>query len=227
MTKVKILNISREAELLYSIQILAPQEIYKKYQIPGQYGIFSLDQEQKNKIYLAFSSAPLQKEPIIELLVKEKGEVAQNLIQLKPNDEFYLIDIQGNGFPLEKLIQKDIEAFSMGSGIAPIRALIQSILNGMVAIKSLKIWISAFSEQYLPYKNDFKFWESIFPIKYIYDKVAPFKNVIDHLKEDFSLSYENKTVIWIGSEEYGKNLWDILQNRGLKKENFLTNYEII
>jgi len=218
--KVKILNISKEAELLYSIQILVPEDIYQKYTTPGQYGQFSIDQE--NKIYLAFSNAP-QQNPIIELLIKEEGEVSKKILQLKPNDEIFLHKIEGNGFPMEKLYHKDIETFAMGSGIAPIRGLIQSILLGKVPIRTLKIWICAFSEEYLPYKRDFKFWESILPIKYIYDKIPPYKNVIDYLKEDKN-NYSDKIVLWIGSSRYGEDLWNILSKKGLIKENFITNY---
>jgi len=125
MYNIKILNKIQEAELLYSLQLLAPEEIYKKYKIPGQYGVFS--PEKNDSIYLAFSNAPLKKEPILEILVKDEGKNAQEILSLKPNDVLNLSDIQGKGFNLDRLQNQSIEAFAMGSGIAPIRALIQSI----------------------------------------------------------------------------------------------------
>jgi NAD(P)H-flavin reductase len=222
MYNIKILNKIQEAELLYSLQLLAPEELYKKYKIPGQYGVFS--PEKNDSIYLAFSNAPLKKEPILEILVKDEGKNAQEILSLKPNDVLNLSDIQGKGFNLDRLKNQSIEAFAMGSGIAPIRALIQSILEGLISVKTFKLWMCAFTKNHVPYKNEFIFWKSIFPVELVLDQEHPHKNVIDVLKESKD-DYSEKRVLWIGSKQFGIDLWNVLQQKGLSKENFLTNYE--
>jgi NAD(P)H-flavin reductase len=222
MYNIKILNKIQEAELLYSLQLLAPEEIYKKYKIPGQYGVFS--PEKNDSIYLAFSNAPLKKEPILEILVKDEGKNAQEILSLKPNDVLNLSDIQGKGFNLDRLKNQSIEAFAMGSGIAPIRALIQSILEGLISVKTFMLWMCAFTKNHVPYKNEFIFWKSIFPVELVFDQEHPYKNVIDVLKESKD-DYSEKRVLWIGSKQFGIDLWNVLQQKGLSKENFLTNYE--
>jgi len=221
MNNIKILNRIQEAELLYSFQLLAPEEIYRKYKIPGQYGVFRTS--QNDSIYLAFSNAPLKKEPILEILVKDEGKSAQEILSLQPNDVLNLSDIQGKGFDLDRLQNQSIEAFAMGSGIAPIRALIQSILDGWISIKTFKLWMCAFTKNHVPYKNEFMFWKSIFPVVLVHDREHPYQNVMDILKQTED-DYSEKRVLWIGSQQFGIDLWNVLHQKGLTKENFMTNY---
>jgi hypothetical protein len=82
----------------------------------------------------------------------------------------------------------------------------------------------AFTKNHVPYKNEFIFWKSIFPVELVLDQEHPYKNVIDILKESMD-DYSEKSVLWIGSKQFGIDLWNVLQQKGLSKENFLTNYE--
>lgn len=216
MTKLKIIQKNKEAELLYLLVFQIPEEIKNFYTIPGQYGIFSYDQEKK--FYFAISNSPLNSY-YYEVLIKI---VNTDLEKILTCDFLYLYSIEGKGFPLKEIQDQEVVAFAMGSGISPIRALIQYYLNKNIHLKSFELWFSAFNEDYLPFKKDFKKWESLFPVHYIFDKKPPYKNVIDHLKNTKS-DFSQKKIIWVGSKEYGNDLKNALINLGLQEKNFLSN----
>lgn len=221
MNPIKILKKKKEAELLYLVHVLVPEPLYKSYVIPGQYAILSTD--QKNQIYLSLANAPGNNPNTWEFLIKNEGEVARELLKLKENEEFYLIKLAGTGFPLEKIKNQNLECFAMGSGIAPIRALIQYMLQISFPLQELELWVCSFTEDHLAFKNDLKQWEQLFKVHYIYDRIPPFKNVIQVIKES-ERDYKDKTVIWIGSQQFGTDLWNILKERNLDKHSFITNY---
>ncbi len=216
MHEVKVIKKYKEAQNLYLLKLKPTKEIYAQYQKPGQYGIFSLNNEKK--LYFAFANAPL----IVsewEILIKNVNEDTNEIIN---NDFVYLESVEGQGFPLDEIKKKNISAFAMGSGIAPIRALIQFYLKKKIEFSYFELWMSAFSYEYLPFKKDFAKWEKIFPVYYVFDKEPPFENVIDKLKK-FNLDFSNKTVLWIGSKEYGRDLKQCLLSLGLKEGQFFSN----
>ncbi len=220
MTPIKIYKKRQESKQLFLIQALVPEFLYKTYQIPGQYAILSTD--QKNKIYLSFANAPRNTPNLWEFLIKKEGEVANKLLELKEDDEFYLLNIEGKGFPIEKIKNQNLECFAMGSGIAPIRALIQYIYQESIPLKHLELWVCSFTENHQAFKKDLKHWEELFNIHYIYDQIPPYKNVIQILKES-NRDYRGKLVIWIGSQQFGNDLWNVLKEKNLAKEAFITN----
>ncbi len=221
MIPVKIYKKQKETEQLYFLQVLVPEFVYKTYQIPGQYAILSKD--QKNKIYLSLANAPNSTKNLWDFLIKEEGEVAKELVKLKENDEIYLIQIAGAGFPLEKIKNQTVECFAMGSGIAPIRALMQYIEKESISLKHLELWVCSFTENHQAFTSDLKRWQEQFNIHYIYDQIPPYKNVIQILKES-DRDYKNKIVIWIGSKQFGEDLWNVLKEKNLEKDSFITNY---
>lgn len=87
---------------------------YLKVQAPGgQAGMFALAQAP---------GRPL------ELLVKRGGPVADSLVALGEGDVVLLSGAQGKGFPVAEAAGRDVWLFAVGSGIAPIRALVQALV---------------------------------------------------------------------------------------------------
>ena len=77
--------------------------------------------------YFAIASAPEQPQDV-ELLVKEGDGVAGRLYAAAPGDPFEVSDPQGPGFPKDDLLGRNVILIGVGSGIAPLRSVIQSIL---------------------------------------------------------------------------------------------------
>ncbi len=224
MIKAKIIQKRREANFLFYYKLMLPYENFVEYKIPGQYGIFD---EGGQKIFLAFANAPypVQKEPYLELLIREGSGVSSQFLNLKESDDIFLLEIAGKGFPIHFIKNEMIHLFSMGSGISAIRSLILYLMGLLdFSMERLYLWQSSFSEKYLPFTDDFKKWEKLFTVYYCYDQQEPFENVIDKIKlikPDFS----NSLQFWIGSAKYGRDIWEIGKNYGMKPESFHTNYD--
>ncbi|MFN3604100.1 MAG: hypothetical protein ACK4UJ_05255 [Leptonema sp. (in: bacteria)] len=216
MFQLEITEKNKETNFLYHIKFKPTKEIYEQYKVPGQYGIFNVN--GNTKLYFAFANAPLIY-PEWEILVKNVNEFTNQILQ---SDFVYLETIEGKGFPLEKLEYKKISAFAMGSGIAPIRALIQYYLNRKINLTELELWMCCFTFEDLPFKNNFKEWESFFKIHYVFDKETPYENVVQKLKRN-KIDFFDRTVIWIGSKEYGLDLKNCLLELGLSESQFLSN----
>ncbi len=88
---------------------------YLKVQAPaGQAGMFALAQAPGREL---------------ELLVKRGSPVADSLIALGEGDVVLLSGAQGKGFPVAEAVGRDVWLFAVGSGIAPIRALVQALVD--------------------------------------------------------------------------------------------------
>ncbi len=79
--------------------------------------------------YFALASAPAA-EPRADLLVKRGGKIAD--LAIATSSAGSTLDVSapfGRGFPVRDGVGKDVLLFAAGSGIAPIRALVQHILS--------------------------------------------------------------------------------------------------
>jgi sulfhydrogenase subunit gamma (sulfur reductase) len=79
--------------------------------------------------FFALASAP---DPggAAELLVKRGGRIADDIVaHAAPGATLEVTEPFGNGFPIEEAAGKDVLLFAAGSGIAPVRALVQHVLG--------------------------------------------------------------------------------------------------
>jgi sulfite reductase subunit B len=77
---------------------------------------------------ISISSSP-RKDGIFQLGIRDVGNVTKALHSLKTGATVGIRGPLGNGFPLEDLHSKDIVLIAGGTGIFPIRSLVQYILN--------------------------------------------------------------------------------------------------
>lgn len=122
--------------------------------------------------FFAISCAP-NIQGFFEFLIKET-EGSAWFTGVVPGDQVLMSPVGGKGFPMSRLdpIQfpavpeeeavKDILLFATGSGIAPIRAAIESQLNGLRAPsrRSIKLYYGARYPARMAYMDRFPLWAS-------------------------------------------------------------------
>src|SRR6056297_5581 len=108
-----------------------------------------------------FASSPTEKE-YFEFSVKEVGLVTEALHNLKEGDIIGVRGPYGNGFPLESTEGKNIIFIGGGIGIAPLRSLINYVLDEENRHKYKKIQLlNAFrSPEDTLYCDDYEWWEN-------------------------------------------------------------------
>lgn len=140
------------------------------YRVPGMY-VQLRSGEAAKPGFFAISCAP-NVQGIFEFLIKET-EATQWLSELQPGDDVQMSPVGGKGFPMGKLDllsypaipeeekPMDLLLFATGSGIAPIRAAVEAVLNGIGARqrRSVKLFYGARYPQRMAYMDRFKLWE--------------------------------------------------------------------
>lgn len=121
--------------------------------------------------FFAISCGP-NLQGVFEFLIKET-EATEWITQLKPGDDVQISPVGGKGFPMQKLDlltyppipeeekPLDVLLFATGSGIAPIRAAIEAVLNGLNVRqrRSVKLFYGARYPERMAYMDRFKLWE--------------------------------------------------------------------
>ncbi len=92
---------------------------------PGQYVQVQADGQKPG--FFALTGSP-ESPDRPELLIKQGGGVADLLYAAKPGDVVQVSAPQGPGFPAEHLLGKNVLLIGVGSGLAPLRSVLLSIL---------------------------------------------------------------------------------------------------
>src|SRR5262249_53628239 len=99
-------------------------EVQRRHRHPGQYLRARLGAEDNP---YALASAPRAAE--LELLFKEESEkLTAQMAALAAGDTIFVGIPEGKGFPVEKDEGRDLILCAAGTGIAPLRAVIRTIL---------------------------------------------------------------------------------------------------
>lgn len=114
-----------ETPALRGLRLLLPPVAAAEHQRPGQVVKVRV---APGEGYFALASAP-SADGRAELLVKRGAPVADAVVEAaRPGASLELTSPFGRGFPLESARGRDVLLFAAGSGVAPIRSLVQAII---------------------------------------------------------------------------------------------------
>lgn len=124
--------------------------------LPGQFVEFSVYGVGEAPFCLASSpTRPGQ----IECTIKKMGKVTQAIHDLEVGDQVGLRGPYGNGFPLGELKDKNLVVVGGGIGLAPLRSLIQNVLDRRDEYGDMIIIYGAKSTEELVYQKELQQWE--------------------------------------------------------------------
>lgn len=120
------------SEKCVSITVSIPPETAQEYKVPGQYVQFRLNEETK-PLFLAIASAPDAENAKFEFLIKktpDNGWITDSAAGTKVE----VSQVLGGGFPMEEHLEgfkydfptQNVLLFAAGSGIAPLKAAMES-----------------------------------------------------------------------------------------------------
>lgn len=123
--------------------------------IPGQFVEFSVFDEGEATFCL--SNSP-ERKGTIECSVKRTGKVTAAIHELDTGDIVGIRGPYGNGFPVEKLKNKNLFFVAGGIGLAPLRSLINYCLDNRESFKKIDIVNGARTSKDLVFKNEYEAW---------------------------------------------------------------------
>ncbi|MFO7155836.1 MAG: NAD-binding oxidoreductase [Pseudomonadota bacterium] len=146
-----VLSARGETPRLRFLTLQVPMAVASGYRIPGQFVEISLGPSAPGA-YFAMASPPGGER--FELLVRQGEGVASELWRLAPGDEVWTSLPLGPGFPLDDARGKDVLLFATGSGFAPIRALLRTILQEREAYGEVHLFFGVRTEQDFPFRDE-------------------------------------------------------------------------
>lgn len=144
-----------EVEKLFTIEL--PSSYLLNHR-PGQFVEVSL--LGIGEAPISISSSPSRTTNRFELCVRAVGNVTNAMHQLLPGDFVGIRGPFGRGFPFERFRSKDILFVSGGLGIAPLRSLINEVLDDRGMYGRINILYGARSPDDILFKDDLAEWEA-------------------------------------------------------------------
>lgn len=221
----KIIAIRQETPLCRHLQIRFDDPTAgATYTIPGQYTI--LHKEDHKDGFFAICNAPGAAH--WELLIKKSSPLTEHIISLEAGDVLELSTAQGRGFTLETAKGKNIIFLCVGSGITPIRAAIQHVINYRSDYKKVYLNYGVINPSEFAYECEFGEWKKgkieitqlVYPHNPEWQGLTGF--VQDHLPKN--LDALKSVAVLCGLPEMMKAAAEKLLGLGFTTENILTNY---
>lgn len=144
-----------ETPLCQHIQIALSPEIAVSYQIPGQYAVISAQGQKEG--FFALANKPGQ--PEWDFLVKKSSPLAACLAGLPQGAAIPISAAQGSGYDVTKAQGRQVLLLCVGSGIAPIRALIQYLTDRPGFAAKISLYYGAIAPNEFAYQNEFACWK--------------------------------------------------------------------
>ncbi|MBD3160725.1 MAG: oxidoreductase [Candidatus Eisenbacteria bacterium] len=106
---------------------------------------------------ISVSSSPASSE-IFDLCVRDVGTLTQAMHRLEPGDRIGIRGPYGNGFPVEKIIGKDLLFVCGGLGLAPLRSLILHCIENRASFRRLTVLYGAKRPSERLYREELAAW---------------------------------------------------------------------
>jgi len=155
-TRAHILDIQvlSEKEKLFSIAL--PDGISLNHE-PGQFiqvSLFGIGEAP-----ISISSSPSRSNGKFEICVRRAGDLTNALHRLEPGDTIGLRGPFGRGFPIRRFFGKDILFAPGGLGLAPLRSLINQVLDERNKFGNVTILYGAKNPAELLFTDELQKWD--------------------------------------------------------------------
>ncbi len=154
------------AEGLRSVFVKVPDAVAAGYTVPGQYVQVKVADADKPAFIAIASPVSAQPSGVLELLIK-RTSATEALCDLPAGAPLQVSPVQGRGFQLAALSPAasfpDVVIFATGSGISPIRALLETpaALGGLAPAQRgrVRLFYGARSAAHMAFASRLKEWE--------------------------------------------------------------------
>ncbi|ATB30719.1 NAD-binding oxidoreductase [Melittangium boletus] len=197
-----------------------------QHRTPGQYVRLSLPELGEG--IFAIASAPEPFGHRWEFLLKGGSPLVNQLMKLTPGEQVRSTRPEGRGFPLARARGHGVLLFATGSGISPIRSVIESIRQERGAYGPVTLYFGARTPRAFAYESELRHWEEA-GIRVVRTVSQPGASgwqgltgyVQAHLGEE---PVEGRVAFICGQSRMVQGVMDALQARGLPREAIHLNY---
>jgi NAD(P)H-flavin reductase len=151
-----VAHVGPAAEGCFHLHLDVPKGVWSSYAIPGQFvklkpavappGMFALAQ-------------PPEKGSRFEFLIKRGTPIAEELWTVKPGGDLEVSRVQGKGFPIDKARGHNVLLVATGTGLTPMRAVIDHVRSDRQAWGKVTLLFGAFTPAHFPWADEYAAWE--------------------------------------------------------------------
>ncbi|MFA6918717.1 MAG: FAD/NAD(P)-binding protein [Patescibacteria group bacterium] len=156
--KAKIISVSQESPdtMLFRFKFVN-RKLQKSFAfLPGQF--MQIGMPGWGECPISICSSSHDAKDFFELAIRDVGTLTHKLNSLEVAD---LVDVRGpygNGFDVDKFIDKPLVIIGGGCGFVPLRPLIVDYVNGRIKTNKLQIFYGCQNEQTLLFKKEHPLW---------------------------------------------------------------------
>lgn len=194
---------------------------------PGQ--VAYLEVEGTGRSYFAIASAPEDEE--LEFLVKLTDDpVSRMLYNLEPGARVGLVRIDGHGFELAEHEGRDLVFVAMGTGVAPLRSALRTVLRRPERFGQINVLYGARTPDDFCYRDETDSWKAAgVELRQVVSRPDGYEwsgstGYVQSLLEHVLPSLSDPVALVCGSREMIEQTRDRLQEMGFPPERILTNY---
>lgn len=155
-TPAEVLAAWDETPSLRALRLALPHALAARHVAPGQ---VVKARTPEGEAFFALATAPAA-DGRAELLVKRGGRVADAILAIaRPGAALEVTPPFGRGFPVEEARGRDVLLFAAGSAIAPIRALIQTMIARREEFDRVTLFYGQRSGAEFAYRGEHLSWE--------------------------------------------------------------------
>lgn len=177
----------------------------------------------------AISSNPI-KNNTFDVSIQKIGKNTSALHELEIGEKIWFRGSYGSCFPVEKWKGKRIIIIAGGIGMAPMRALLYSVLNQSRDYQGAELLYAAQNYEKFIYKDEFTEWESSISVKLIVEKPSIAQNidiglVTDLLQEQCVMDIADSVICICGPNQMIQACVCLLKSKGIKSESIYVSLE--
>lgn len=145
----KILEIIKHTEIEWTFRT----KCNSKGVLPGQFYEISIPKYGESPISVSGTG-----KDYIDFTIRKVGKVTDEIFSYKVGDKFFLRGPYGNGFDISLYEDREIAVVAGGSGLAPVRGIMDYYYDNFEKCKSFKLIVGFKSPKDILFKDDLKRW---------------------------------------------------------------------
>ncbi len=224
---MEVLEIKRQASAFFSAK-LAPTEDGTQFHFQAGQCINVLTAAEQ-KVCFSIASEPEEKKFIEFLLKDQSSGAACKISRMRVGDRLKISHPFGAGFPIEQFKRNDLLLVGIGSGLAPLRSLLKSLLRKNHQFQQIALLYGARSQDEIPFKDEFDLWAKKIKVQIAVSQPAGtawngFKGRVTDLVSKLEINPEGTICCICGNPEMESQVRNLLETKGVSKQNILLNY---
>ncbi len=167
----------------------------------------------------------------IDMTIRNVGRVSQAVHDLNENSTLFLRGPYGNGFPLEELKDQHLVISAGGSGIAPVRPLVEHFFQNPGQVDRLDLLFGFKTPDDILFRSDIERWKSRFETILTVDDACGIWDgecvglITEYVKNIRLSAYNKMVIVIVGPPVMIKYTAAEFINRGVSEDRIIVSME--